>query len=151
MPASRSRSSDTQELREVKRALAGIFRELSGFELPPRPPMVRRNGPPPDMARAVRAWLGGLAIGAVLWCGIIWLACALLGCATGRIVRDDVEITCAAIGESARVTYSVPQGEAGIIVSAPTQLIACEGGAIIPSLLDGVGTVVKALFSWIVL
>lgn len=103
------------------------------------------------MGRAVRAWLGAFALGASLWVGIIWLACALVGCATGRIVRDDVEITCAAIGESARVTYSVPTGEAGIITSAPVQLIACEGGAIIPSLLDGVGTVIKALFSWIVL
>lgn len=77
-----------------------------------------------------------------------------MGCATGRIVRDDVEITCAAIGEDAKVTYSVPTGEAGIITSAPTQLVACEGGPLVPSLLDGVGTLLvsagKLLFGWVV-
>lgn len=113
--------------------------------------MVRRDRPPPDMGRAVRWWLGGMLTGLAMWIALLGTAWWMWGCATGRIVRDDVEITCAAIGESARVTYSVPQGEPGIIVSAPTQLIACEGGPVIPSLLDGVGTVVKALFSWIVL
>lgn len=109
------------------------------------------NGPPPDMARAVRAWLGGLAIGAVLWCGIIWLSCALLGCATGH-VKPDGEMVCAAIGEDARVFYSSPQGEAGIIVSAPVKQIECAGGPVLPSILDGVGTVLvsagKLLFGW---
>ena len=146
-----------REVAELRR----VFRELSGIEMPPRgaapavtpprPPMVRRNGPPPNMGRAVRWWCGGMLFGAAMWVVLLGIAWWTLGCATGRIVRDDVEITCAAIGESARVTYSVPTGEAGIITSAPTQLVACEGGPLVPSLLDGIGTMVKGLFSWIVL
>ena len=99
-------------------------------------------------------WSLALAASLVLWGGAIWVACSVAGCATGRVVRDDVEITCAAIGEEAKVTYSVPTGEPGIITSAPTQLVACEGGPIVPSLLDGVGTLLvsagKLLFWWIV-
>lgn len=106
-----------------------------------------RHGPPPDMGRAVRWWFAGMLAGALMWAALIGVAWWALGCATGRIVRDDVEITCAAIGESARVTYSVPTGEAGMLTSAPTQLIACEGGPLVPSLLDGVGTVFRALWA----
>ena len=108
-----------------------------------------------DARAAVRWWcIGGMFSLAIWALAIVGLVHVCSGCATGRVVRDDVEITCAAIGEEAKVTYSVPTGDAGIITSAPTQLVACEGGPIVPSLLDGVGTLLvsagKLLFGWIV-
>lgn len=107
-----------------------------------------------DLRYALRCWAVAFLASAAVWTLAVIGCWHLMGCATGRIVRDDVEITCAAIGEDAKVTYSVPTGEAGIITSAPTQLVACEGGPIVPSLLDGVGTLLvsagKLLFGWIV-
>jgi len=95
--------------------------------------------------------------GATLWA----LACALavaaalalgLGCATGRVMPDG-EMVCAAIGEDAKVSYSHPTGEAGLISSAPAHVVTCEGGEIMPSILDGLGTVIttagKVIWSWL--
>lgn len=103
-----------------------------------------------EMGHAVRCWAAAFLFGALAWVALGSLAWWALGCATGH-VRPDGEMVCVAIGEDARVFYSSPQGEPGIIVSAPVKQIECAGGAIIPSVLDGIGTVVKALFSWIVL
>lgn len=77
-----------------------------------------------------------------------------LSCATGRIDPDGT-IHGAAIGESSMLErcVNIPVGEAGVLVSASVST-ACSrivGGPLLPSLLDGVGTVAKALFSWITL
>ena len=101
-----------------------------------------------DFARAVRAWIVAFALSAAMWALAIVGCIHLAGCATGH-VRPDGEMVCAAIGEDARVTYSAPQGEPGIIQSAPTKLVACEGGPLVPSILDGVGSVVKAMLGWL--
>ena len=93
----------------------------------------------------ILVWAAGVAASLVVWAFLIWFG---FGCATGRIVRADVEMTCAAIGEDAKVTYSIPTGEAGVITSAPTQLIACEGGPIIPSLGTIIADAFKALIFW---
>jgi len=96
--------------------------------------------------------------GAVLWAlaSLLVVAAALalgLGCATARVMPDG-EVVCAAIGEDAKVSYSMPTGEAGLISSAPAHVVTCEGGAIVPSLLEGVGSVVstaaKVLWGWVV-
>lgn len=95
--------------------------------------------------------------GAVLWAlAALGVAVALalgLGCATARVMPDG-EVICAAIGEDARVSYSMPTGEAGVLTSAPAHVVACEGGAIVPSLLEGVGSVIttaaKVLWGWVV-
>ena len=106
---------------------------------------------PADRSRSDSAplwWAIGGAISAAVWLlAIVGCVALLSSCATGH-VRPDGEMVCAAIGEDARVTYSAPQGDAGIITSAPTKLVSCEGGPIVPSLLDGVGTVIKALLAW---
>jgi len=94
--------------------------------------------------------------GAVLWAlaSLLVVAAALalgLGCATGRVMPDG-EMVCAAIGEDAKVSYSHPTGEAGMLTSAPAHVVTCEGGPLMPSLLDGVGTVLttagKVLWGW---
>lgn len=96
--------------------------------------------------------------GAALWALALALAVAValalgLGCATARVMPDG-EVICAAIGEDAKVTFSLPVGEAGIIAAAPAHTVACEGGAIVPSLLEGVGSVIttaaKVLWGWVV-
>lgn len=108
--------------------------------------------PPPDAAdfrRAVRVWIVAFSLSAAMWTLAVVGCVHLLGCATGRIVEPGVEVTCAAVGEDAKVTYSYPTGAAGIIQSAPTRLIACEGGDLLPSVLDGVGSVVQAILGWL--
>ena len=103
-----------------------------------------------QMRAAVRWWLAGGLVSLTIWALAIVGVWTLLSCATGH-VRPDGEMVCAAIGESAHVRYSTPEGEAGVLTAAPTRVVECQGGPLVPSLLDGVGTVVKALFSWIVL
>lgn len=94
--------------------------------------------------------------GAVLW-ALAALAVAVvlalgLGCATARVAPNG-DVLCAAIGEDAKVSYSMPVGEAGIIASAPAHVVTCEGGPLMPSILDGLGTVIttagKVLWSWL--
>lgn len=95
--------------------------------------------------------------GAVLWAlaSLLVVAVALalgLGCATARVMPDG-EVICAAIGEDAKVSYSMPTGEAGMLTSAPSHVVTCEGGEIMPSILDGLGTVIttagKVIWSWL--
>jgi len=101
------------------------------------------NWPPPPVTTHSMLW--PIVVSALFWAAVGWF---VFGCATGRIVRADVEMTCAAIGEDAKVTYSIPTGEAGVITSAPTQLIACEGGPIIPSLGTIIADAIKGLVFW---
>lgn len=109
-------------------------------------PVGRRDGPPPDMGRAVRWWLGGMLLGASMWAALGAVAWWALGCATGH-VSPDGEMVCAAIGEDAEVLYSAPQGDAGILTNAPTKQVACRGGPLVPSLLDGVGAMFRAVWA----
>ena len=106
------------------------------------------DGPPPTDWVVLTTWIGGTVLSLVIYALAGWAIVSLLGCATGRIVRADVEMTCAAIGEDAKVTYSIPTGEAGVITSAPTQLIACEGGPLIPSLGTIIADAIKGLVFW---
>ena len=78
----------------------------------------------------------------------------LLGCATAQVTPTG-QVTCAAIGEGASVTFSYPVGSAGVLTAAPAHTVTCEGGPIVPSLLEGVGSVIsmvgKAVWGFLVL
>ena len=108
--------------------------------------------PPPVDWVVLVTWVGGGALTLLLYAAIAWGCVSLFtGCATGRVrvYETYVDAQCFAIGEDAKVIYSSPTGEAGILTNAPTKLISCEGGPLIPSLLDGIGGVIKAAWSFL--
>jgi len=105
--------------------------------------------PPPVSWVILTTWLAGLAVSIAVWALAGYALVSIIGCATGRarVYADSVVVECFAIGEDAKVIYSAPTGEAGIITSAPTKLISCEGGPLVPSILDGIGMVFKAIWT----
>ena len=106
--------------------------------------------PPPTDWVVMATWLAGLALSIAVYALAGYALVAIIGgCATGRVrvYETYVDAQCFAIGEDAKVIYSSPTGEAGILTNAPTKLISCEGGPLVPSLLDGIGGVFKALWA----
>jgi len=88
--------------------------------------------------------------GAASWAIVLWWTAVILvlylltGCATARILPDGT-MTCAAIGQGAKTTWSDPTGPPGVLTAAPSKAVACEGGPIVPDLLSTVGAVIGAV------
>ncbi len=75
------------------------------------------------------------------------------GCAVARVSPDGT-LYGLAIGEKALVERCVPTGEPGVIAAAPEACSRIVGAPLLPSLLDGLGSVLatagKVLWGWIV-
>jgi len=97
----------------------------------------------------VRTWSATILLGLVLWAAAIWFA---FGCATGRVIvhpADEVELSCAAIGEDAQVTFTALYFESNPLTTPPQKTIVCKGGPLVPSLLQGVGSLITSLLGWL--
>ena len=132
----------TDPRRDQRRAPGRAEEVTTGFE---------PDDPPPAAWVTLAVWIGGGVLSLTIYALIAWAIWSLAGCATGRaIYRPDysVEVVCAAIGEDAEFVYFAPETSGMSVAWTPVQKsVTCKGGAIVPSLLEGVGTVFKALWA----
>ena len=110
------------------------------------------DAPSPSRISVVLTWtlMGAFSVG--IWVLAIVGAWSLAGCATGRVIvhpADEVELSCAAIGEDAQVTFTAYYFESNPLTTPPQKTIVCKGGPLVPSLLQGVGSLITSLLGWL--
>lgn len=92
----------------------------------------------------LRAFVAIAVVSGLLW----WLG----GCAAGHVTPEGV-LWGAAVGEGAFVQHCQPAGEANaveaVIHGAREVCSRIEGAPILPSILDGLGALIKAAVSWL--
>ena len=94
-------------------------------------------------------WFVAIALGFSIW-GLAVVGCmSLLGCATGRVgtsPTNEVEVTCAAIGEGAEVVYFAPETSGLSVGWTPVgKTVTCKGGPLLPSFIGAIGGVFKVI------
>ena len=107
------------------------------------------DGPPPTDWVVLTTWIGGAVLSLVIYALAGWAIVSLLGCATGRVVTsptNEVEVTCAAIGEGAEVVYFAPETSGLSVGWTPVgKTVTCKGGPLLPSFIGAIGGVFKVI------
>ena len=116
---------------------------------------VEPDDPPPPSWVTLTVWIGGGSLSVGIYALILWAIISLAGCATGY-VGNDGELHGFAIGEGAKLERcaSFPVGEPALwgLKDAPinTTCTRIEGGPILPSILDIVGSAIGGAAKFVI-